>query len=181
MRAMASQITSLMIVYSTVYAGTDERKYQNSASLAFVRGIHRWPVNSPHKELVTRKIVLVRWKIMLKIYAVYFVVFEGVYQTFIAQNWMWHHVVLKTFGNYDKVMPSLIKNFTYDSDLPSLNIVHVHDDIIKWKHFPRCWPFVRGIHRLPVNSPHKGQWSGALMFSLIFDLPFFSAPKQTVE
>ena len=42
-----------------------------------------------------------------------------------------------------------------------------HDDVIKWKHYPRYWPFVRGIHRSPVNSPHKGQWRGALMFSLI--------------
>ena len=42
------------------------------------------------------------------------------------------------------------------------------DDVIKWKHFPRYWPFVRGIHRWPVNSPHKGQGRGALMFSLIF-------------
>ena len=42
-----------------------------------------------------------------------------------------------------------------------------HDDVIKWKHFPRYWPFVRGIHRSPVNSPHKGQWRGALMFTLI--------------
>ena len=46
--------------------------------------------------------------------------------------------------------------------------VHLaHDDVIKWKHFPRNWPFVRGIHRSPVNSPHKGQWRGTLMFSLI--------------
>ena len=42
-----------------------------------------------------------------------------------------------------------------------------HDDVIKWKHFPRYWPFVRGIHRSTVNSPHKGQWRGALMFTLI--------------
>ena len=42
-----------------------------------------------------------------------------------------------------------------------------HDDVIKWQHFPRYWPFVRGIHGSPVNSPHKGQWRGALMFSLI--------------
>ena len=42
-----------------------------------------------------------------------------------------------------------------------------HDDVIKWKHFPHYWPFVRGIHRSPVNSPHKDQWRGALMFSLI--------------
>ena len=43
-----------------------------------------------------------------------------------------------------------------------------YDDVIKWKHFPRYWPPVRGIHRSPVNSPHTGQWRGALMFSLIF-------------
>ena len=42
-----------------------------------------------------------------------------------------------------------------------------HDDVIKWKLFPRYWPFVRRIHRSPVNSPHKGQWRGALMLSLI--------------
>ena len=36
-----------------------------------------------------------------------------------------------------------------------------HDDVIKWKHFPRYWPFVRRIHRSPVNSPHKGQWRRA--------------------
>ena len=40
-----------------------------------------------------------------------------------------------------------------------------HDDVIKWKHFPRNWPFVRGIHRSPVNSPHKGQWRRALTFN----------------
>ena len=46
-------------------------------------------------------------------------------------------------------------------------LVCLHEDVIKWKHFPRYWLFVRGIHRSPVNSPHKGQWRGALMFSLI--------------
>ena len=53
--ALASQITNLTIVYSTVYSGPDQRKHQSSASLPFVRGIHRWPVNSPHKGTVTRK------------------------------------------------------------------------------------------------------------------------------
>ena len=42
-----------------------------------------------------------------------------------------------------------------------------HDDVIKLKHFQNYWPFVRGIHRLPANSHYKGQWRGALMFSLI--------------
>ena len=45
-----------------------------------------------------------------------------------------------------------------------------HFDVIKWKHFPSFWPFVRGIHRSTVDSPHKGQWRGALMFSLMFSL-----------
>ena len=52
---MASQITNLGIVYSTVYQVADQRKHQSSASLAFVRRIHRGPVNSPHKRPVTRK------------------------------------------------------------------------------------------------------------------------------
>ena len=44
----------------------------------------------------------------------------------------------------------------------------IHDEVIKWKRFPRYWLFVRGIHRSPVNSPHKGQWRGSLMFSSIW-------------
>ena len=64
---MASQITSLTIVYSTVYSGADQRKHQSSASLGFVTGINRWPVNSPHKWPVTRKMfpfddVIMTWK-----------------------------------------------------------------------------------------------------------------------
>ena len=55
--AMASQITSLTIVYSIVYSGADQRKHESSASLAFVRVIHRGPVNSPHK-----------WPVMLKMF-----------------------------------------------------------------------------------------------------------------
>ena len=55
MRAMVSQITSMSIVYSAVCSGAKQRKHQSSASLAFVEGIHRWPVNSPHKGPITRK------------------------------------------------------------------------------------------------------------------------------
>ena len=55
MSAMASQISSLTIGYTTVYSGADQRKHQSSAPLAFTRGIHRWPVNSPHKWPVTRE------------------------------------------------------------------------------------------------------------------------------
>ena len=57
MSAMAYQITSFTIVYSIVYSGADQRKHQSSASLAFVRGIHRSPANSPHKGPVRRKMI----------------------------------------------------------------------------------------------------------------------------
>ena len=56
MSTMMSQITSLTIVYSSVYSDADQRKHQSSTSLAFMRGIHRWLVNSLHKGPVTRKV-----------------------------------------------------------------------------------------------------------------------------
>ena len=55
MSTMGSQITSVSIVYSTVYSGVDQRKHQSAASLAYVRGIHGWPLDSPHKGQVARK------------------------------------------------------------------------------------------------------------------------------
>ena len=70
MTRMASQITSLAIVYSTVYSGADQSKHQSSASLAFVWEIHRGPVNFPHKWPVTRKmfpfddVIMIRFDIM---------------------------------------------------------------------------------------------------------------------
>ena len=55
MSAMSSQVTTLTIIYATIYSGADQRKYQSSMSLAFVWGIHWWPVNSPHKGPVMKK------------------------------------------------------------------------------------------------------------------------------
>ena len=55
-----------------------------------------------------------------------------------------------------------------DNITTTKQILTIHDDVIKWKHFPCYWPFVPGIPRSPVNSPHKSQWCGALMFSLIY-------------
>ena len=59
------------------------------------------------------------------------------------------------------------KNIFQQHHIRNSNIFIPHDDVIKWKHFPRYWPLVWGIHRSPVPSPHNGQWHGALMFSLI--------------
>ena len=62
---------------------------------------------------------------------------------------------------------SFINAFFRFSSVKVLLFDPKHDDVIKWKHFPRYWPFVRRTHRSPVNSPHKGQWRGALKFSFI--------------
>ena len=70
MSRRVSQITSLTIVYSTVYSGANQRKNQSSTSLAFVQGIHRWLVNSPHKGSVTRKMFTFGDVIVLRALAV---------------------------------------------------------------------------------------------------------------
>ena len=64
MMMMASQITGLSMVYPTICSGADQRKHKSSASLAFVMGIHRWPVNSPRKGPVTRKLYSFDYVIM---------------------------------------------------------------------------------------------------------------------
>ena len=56
---------------------------------------------------------------------------------------------------------------TCDITIRKQRITKLHDDVINWKHFRRYWPFVKGIHLSPVDSRHKGQWRGALMFSLV--------------
>ena len=72
----------------------------------------------------------------------------------------------------DRSNEHCIRRYTTPQDKLCIEIYYCmltnwHDDVIKWKHFPRYWPSVRGIHRSPVNSPHKGQWRVALMFSLM--------------
>ena len=104
MSVMASQITSLTIVYSTFYSSADQRKYQSSASLVFERGIHRSPVNSPHKWAVTRKMfpfddVIMTWHdktihplASCVTWSVYFILMTAqliVYRWWWRHNWSW--------------------------------------------------------------------------------------------
>ena len=70
----------------------------------------------------------------------------------------WAQVCINFSALAMESLQSCIKPWTY---------VVERDDVIKWEHFLRYWPFVLRIHRSPVNSPHRGQWRGALMFSLI--------------
>ena len=84
-----------------------------------------------------------------------------------GDNMVWHSAINKTTIKWNKI------SFFFQLIQIGCRIIicvvvgGLHDDVMKWKHFPRNWPFVWGIHRSPVNSPHKGQWCGALMFSLI--------------
>ena len=120
MSVMAFQITRLTIVYSIVYSGADHRKHQSSATLAFVRGIHRWPVNSPHKGPVTRKMFSfddvikrphIRWKPLSpysisliftqhvpefpcqSVAQIWISVFAVLQSTDSATRWVWHEAV----------------------------------------------------------------------------------------
>ena len=68
-------------------------------------------------------------------------------------------------NSVQKFYPYLHGN--YYVPIASITNITFHGDVIQWNHFPRYWPFVWGIHRWPVNSPHKGQWRDAWMFSLI--------------
>ena len=100
-----------------------------------------------------------------------------VYKTILYFAFHWYHTV---YNQSDVFVPygdsCYIIFYTYNESI-CINVRmfqhicdesnHSHDDVIKLKRFPRFWPYARGIRRSPVNSPHKGQWRGALMFSLI--------------
>ena len=75
----------------------------------------------------------------------------------------------KNLGQYDQnAIPSqIMPYYSYPASLMNQNEIPIHDDVIKWKHFPHYWPFAREIHWSTVNSPHKGQYCGALIFSLL--------------
>ena len=164
-----SQITGVSIICLTVCWGADQRKQPSSASLAFVRGIHRSPVDSPHKGPVARKMFP----------------FDDVIMCFLADVALYdmppvfilsHQIPPRRSPIPDrpKCKPTHQRKQVKGMCHPKIRrgcqadcviligyvVCHqlTHDDVIKWKLFPRYWPFVRGIHRSPVNSPHKGQW-----------------------
>ena len=83
------------------------------------------------------------------------------FKTYISITYIWKSKAF-TFGN---ALENVVCEMAGVLSRPHC-VYKWHDDVIKWRHFPRYWPFVRGIHRSPVNSPYKGQWRGALMFSL---------------
>ena len=175
MGAMAYQITNLTIVYLTVYSGADQRKHQGSASLAFVRGIHRWSVNSPHKGPAMRKIFplddvimiihprwstqLIHW--LLKYNRLSIIIFcrkiitALQFRSLMSWNERTKQATedVKT-NHYSDVIASAMA-----SQITRVSIVcsNVWSGADQRKHQSSAsLAFVRGIHRSPVDSPHKG-------------------------
>ena len=88
---------------------------------------------------------------------------------------IFHDKIRRSWDRLTFIMdiPILVRRYLY-IETPTSSNPGWHDDVSKWKHFPRYCPFVRGIHQSPVNSSHKGQWRGALTF-------FLAATKQLYE
>ena len=98
---------------------------------------HWWPVDSPHKGPVTRKV------------------------------FRFDDVITVPSNVLLCVSTDRLTDIHKTSYHTGTGTIKAHDDVIKWKYFPCYWSFVRGIHLSPLISPHKGQWRGALMCSLI--------------
>ena len=110
MSAMVSQITGASIVYSTVCSGADQRNYQGCASLAFVRGIHRWPVNSLHKGPLTRKMFP----------------FEDVIMTTNCRSWSTN--VRIPLASTTKIRMARVTS-SFEMVVPQMNVIHEIGDV----------------------------------------------------
>ena len=92
------------------------------------------------------------------------------YESYMSDyNVVWRHpgsvtVVGSLRQNYEFEKNTKTQNLEFPQNIQHITWIFYNDAVIKWKHFLRYWPFVRGIHRWLVNSLHKGQWRGALMF-----------------
>ena len=163
MTTMASQITSLTVVYSIVHSDADQRKHQSSASLAYVRGIHRerW---IPRTKASNAENVSIWWRHHVPYHDIFMQVkWYGTLTVpikFVAYPVCFAHVHYST-GKQTNEMS------TFELHQHFMHPIGQHNDVIKWKHFPRCRPFVREIHRSSVNSPRKSQWRGDLMFFIL--------------
>ena len=166
MSAMTSQITGVSIVCSTLGSNTDQRKHLSSASLAFVRGIHRWPVNSLHKWPVTRRRFPLDDVIMVNSR-------QAVISTN-ADPIHWHKCTALGGDKFivcdsppiSTVLAQMLHAYHYDdvkmtmlaSQITSLTVVYsiVYSGVNQRKHQSSAsLAFVREIHRGPVNFPHK--------------------------
>ena len=123
---------------SQIVVSVNEDRYIPSMSPCNQNLIHRWPVNCTFTVLQANTLEKNAFDLLLS---------EAWLRIFVARNW--------AFRQMSSCLRQLCLPLTFLT----------HNDVIKWKHFLRYWPFVQVIHRSPVNSRHKSQWCGALIFS----------------
>ena len=179
MSEMSSRIPGVSIVYSIVCSGADQRKHQCSSSLAFVRGIHRWPVNSPHKGPATRKMFpfddvntthddVIKWKHFPRtgntnIY-LHFLIFLDPEMALVVEKFsLWKTSLINLVNTITADdLATLGVRATTPSPVYPCSIGHYNDVIMgaiadqREQQSSASLAFVRGVHRGLVNFPHKG-------------------------
>ena len=191
---MTSQITGVSIVCSTVCSGADR---SNKTSKLHVTGLcaGNSPVTSefPAQRTSNTENVSTWWRhhadqhywfftddILSALLCVCGKYFRGK-MTRLYQDWYYFPVKVASqfvygwelnvkkyiFASFGLQYDAHLSLFTRHRKKQNKNWICIHDDVIKWKHFPRYWPFVWGIHRSAVDSLQKGQWRETLMLSLI--------------
>ena len=158
MGAMASQITSLTFIYSTVYPGADQRKHQSSPSLAFVRGNHRWLMTSPHKEQVTRKMFLFDDVIM-------FFTIDATWGSFywhgltLFPAWIINHMPSKVWNEITHLFPNFNGAVVGVWEWISNFIIHFMMDVITYPYTYHPWEAMGlrllTIHDIPAVGVHQ--------------------------
>ena len=171
---MASQITSLAIVYSTVYSGANQRKHQSSASLAFGRETHWWPTNSPHKWQVTRTMFpfddVIMWTDFIR--SIIFPVFQNnkitgylynITSTVARWHCSWAAVTPDKYERDSKYLnPTFAKSkfavtekLMNEAFVTPTQALPTNDDVMARNCVPHYRPHEKGIHLSPVHSPDK--------------------------
>ena len=145
MGSIASQITSITVVYSSVYSGADQRKHQSSASLAFMRGIHRRPVNSPHKGPVTR----IMFHLMTSSWPRY-------PQSYVAYEMVLNIWIITYTINYTTVNSYIVPYEFIPGHESIYAYIYIHEYFFLYNHKHFCSPFCWSTLDLPTASRFIG-------------------------
>ena len=155
MGPMASQITGVPVVYSTDCSGGDQRKHQSSASMAFVWGIHRWPVNSPHKGPITRKMFPFDDVIMISSHATKYSL-KGKICCNLAMINVIHIHIRVNYGGYKMIKYIMISHYNdvIMGSITSTNASNAENVSIRWRNRNITCSIVSWEHRSGSRKSH---------------------------
>ena len=152
MSTVASQITGVSIVCSAVYADADQRKHQSSVLLAFLRGIHRSPMDSPHKGPNNAENVSIWWRNHGQNHYMVWI-FPKACKLLYSAHKETQQTKVKKIKHYTDVIMSVMAS--YITSLTTVYSIVYSDEDLRKHQSSASLTFVWGIHRGPVNSPHK--------------------------